>query len=102
MEHGRLAQICDLHPDGGLAVVEARFLEVTDDEGVEALPLAPCGVADDPGGDPATSVIGWKCLSGDVSLTGTPGAVVIQDGDVAECRINGFEPRSCATAWYSN
>ena len=33
-------------------------------------------------------------LPGDVILTGTPGAVVIQDGDVAECRITGFEPLS--------
>lgn len=33
-------------------------------------------------------------LPGDVISTGTPGAVVIQDGDVAECRITGFEPLS--------
>jgi 2-keto-4-pentenoate hydratase/2-oxohepta-3-ene-1,7-dioic acid hydratase in catechol pathway len=33
-------------------------------------------------------------LPGDVISTGTPGAVVIQDGDVAECRISGFEPLS--------
>ncbi len=33
-------------------------------------------------------------LPGDVISTGTPGAVVIQDGDVAECRIAGFEPLS--------
>jgi 2-keto-4-pentenoate hydratase/2-oxohepta-3-ene-1,7-dioic acid hydratase in catechol pathway len=33
-------------------------------------------------------------LPGDVILTGTPGAVVIQEGDVAECRITGFEPLS--------
>lgn len=31
-------------------------------------------------------------LPGDVISTGTPGAVVIRDGDVAECRITGFEP----------
>ena len=33
-------------------------------------------------------------LPGDVISTGTPGAVVINDGDVAECRIGGFEPLS--------
>jgi 2-keto-4-pentenoate hydratase/2-oxohepta-3-ene-1,7-dioic acid hydratase in catechol pathway len=33
-------------------------------------------------------------LPGDVISTGTPGAVVIQDGDVVECRIIGFEPLS--------
>lgn len=33
-------------------------------------------------------------LPGDVITTGTPGAVIIQDGDVAECRITGFEPLS--------
>ncbi len=33
-------------------------------------------------------------LPGDVILTGTPGAVVIREGDVAECRITGFEPLS--------
>ncbi|MEJ7872188.1 MAG: fumarylacetoacetate hydrolase family protein [Rubrobacteraceae bacterium] len=33
-------------------------------------------------------------LPGDVISTGTPGAVIIQDGDVAECRITGFEPLS--------
>jgi 2-keto-4-pentenoate hydratase/2-oxohepta-3-ene-1,7-dioic acid hydratase in catechol pathway len=31
-------------------------------------------------------------LPGDVLSTGTPGAVVIQEGDVAECRISGFRP----------
>jgi 2-keto-4-pentenoate hydratase/2-oxohepta-3-ene-1,7-dioic acid hydratase in catechol pathway len=31
-------------------------------------------------------------LPGDVISTGTPGAVVIEDGDVAECRISGFGP----------
>lgn len=31
-------------------------------------------------------------LPGDVISTGTPGAVVIQEGDVAECRIGGFKP----------
>jgi 2-keto-4-pentenoate hydratase/2-oxohepta-3-ene-1,7-dioic acid hydratase in catechol pathway len=30
-------------------------------------------------------------LPGDVISTGTPGAVVIREGDVAECRISGFE-----------
>jgi 2-keto-4-pentenoate hydratase/2-oxohepta-3-ene-1,7-dioic acid hydratase in catechol pathway len=30
-------------------------------------------------------------LPGDVISTGTPGAAIIQDGDVAECRITGFE-----------
>jgi 2-keto-4-pentenoate hydratase/2-oxohepta-3-ene-1,7-dioic acid hydratase in catechol pathway len=33
-------------------------------------------------------------LPGDVISTGTPGAVVIHDGDVVECRITGFEPLS--------
>ena len=33
-------------------------------------------------------------LPGDVISTGTPGAVVIQEGDVAQCRITGFEPLS--------
>jgi 2-keto-4-pentenoate hydratase/2-oxohepta-3-ene-1,7-dioic acid hydratase in catechol pathway len=33
-------------------------------------------------------------LPGDVISTGTPGAVVIHEGDVAECRITGFEPLS--------
>ena len=33
-------------------------------------------------------------LPGDVISTGTPGAAVIHDGDVAECRITGFEPLS--------
>jgi 2-keto-4-pentenoate hydratase/2-oxohepta-3-ene-1,7-dioic acid hydratase in catechol pathway len=33
-------------------------------------------------------------LPGDVISTGTPGAVVIQEGDVAECRITGFESLS--------
>ncbi len=33
-------------------------------------------------------------VPGDVISTGTPGAVVVQDGDVAECRITGFEPLS--------
>ncbi|WP_168121048.1 fumarylacetoacetate hydrolase family protein [Paenibacillus sp. HB172176] len=31
-------------------------------------------------------------LPGDIILTGTPGAVVIREGDTAECRIDGFEP----------
>ena len=33
-------------------------------------------------------------LPGDVISTGTPGAVVIEEGDVAECRITGFVPLS--------
>ena len=33
-------------------------------------------------------------LPGDMISTGTPGAVVIDDGDVVECRITGFEPLS--------
>ncbi|MDQ4002255.1 MAG: fumarylacetoacetate hydrolase family protein [Actinomycetota bacterium] len=33
-------------------------------------------------------------LPGDVISTGTPGAVVIQEGDVVGCRITGFEPLS--------
>jgi 2-keto-4-pentenoate hydratase/2-oxohepta-3-ene-1,7-dioic acid hydratase in catechol pathway len=33
-------------------------------------------------------------LPGDVISTGTPGAVIIRDGDVAECRITGFETLS--------
>ena len=32
-----------------------------------------------------------RLLPGDVISTGTPGAVVIREGDVAECRISGFE-----------
>lgn len=31
-------------------------------------------------------------LPGDIISTGTPGAVVIRDGDVVECHIAGFEP----------
>lgn len=31
-------------------------------------------------------------LPGDIISTGTPGAVVIRNGDVVECRIDGFEP----------
>jgi len=31
-------------------------------------------------------------LPGDIILTGTPGAVVIRDGDVVECRIGGLAP----------
>ncbi|HET7578330.1 MAG TPA: fumarylacetoacetate hydrolase family protein [Bacillales bacterium] len=31
-------------------------------------------------------------LPGDIISTGTPGAVVIRDGDVVECHIDGFEP----------
>ncbi|WP_407690825.1 fumarylacetoacetate hydrolase family protein [Rubrobacter tropicus] len=30
-------------------------------------------------------------LGGDVIYTGTPGAVEIRPGDVAQCRIGGFE-----------
>lgn len=33
-------------------------------------------------------------LPGDIISTGTPGAVEIRNGDVAECRITGFEPLS--------
>ena len=33
-----------------------------------------------------------RLLPGDVISTGTPGAVVIKEGDVAECRISGLEP----------
>ncbi len=33
-----------------------------------------------------------RLLPGDVISTGTPGAVVVQEGDVAECRVSGFEP----------
>jgi len=33
-------------------------------------------------------------VPGDVISTGTPGAMVLRDGDVAECRITGFEPLS--------
>ncbi len=33
-------------------------------------------------------------LPGDVISTGTPGAVVIRDGDVVSCRIDGFEQLS--------
>jgi 2-keto-4-pentenoate hydratase/2-oxohepta-3-ene-1,7-dioic acid hydratase in catechol pathway len=33
-----------------------------------------------------------RLLPGDVISTGTPGAVVIREGDVAECRVSGFEP----------
>ncbi len=31
-------------------------------------------------------------LAGDIISTGTPGAVVIGDGDMAECRVEGFLP----------
>ncbi|MDQ0113469.1 fumarylacetoacetate hydrolase family protein [Paenibacillus harenae] len=31
-------------------------------------------------------------LPGDIIMTGTPGAVVIRDGDIIECRMDGFEP----------
>lgn len=31
-------------------------------------------------------------LPGDIISTGTPGAVVIKEGDVVECKINGFLP----------
>ena len=33
-------------------------------------------------------------LPGDIISTGTPGAVAIRGGDVAECRIGGFKPLS--------
>ncbi len=33
-----------------------------------------------------------RLLPGDVISTGTPGAVVVQEGDVAECHVSGFEP----------
>ncbi|QIN81930.1 fumarylacetoacetate hydrolase [Rubrobacter tropicus] len=33
-----------------------------------------------------------RLLPGDVISTGTPGAVVVREGDVAECRITGFKP----------
>ena len=33
-----------------------------------------------------------RLLPGDVISTGTPGAVVIREGDVAECRISDFKP----------
>ncbi|RXT02805.1 fumarylacetoacetate hydrolase family protein [Ammoniphilus sp. CFH 90114] len=33
-----------------------------------------------------------KLLPGDIISTGTPGAVVIRNGDVVECHIDGFEP----------
>lgn len=32
-----------------------------------------------------------KLLPGDIISTGTPGAVVIRDGDIVECQIDGFE-----------
>lgn len=32
-----------------------------------------------------------KLLPGDIIATGTPGAVVIRDGDTVECRIDGFK-----------
>lgn len=32
-----------------------------------------------------------QLLPGDIISTGTPGAVVIRDGDIVECQINGFE-----------
>ncbi|MGM0876943.1 MAG: fumarylacetoacetate hydrolase family protein [Bacillota bacterium] len=31
-------------------------------------------------------------LPGDIIMTGTPGSVIIRDGDVVECKINGFKP----------
>jgi 2-keto-4-pentenoate hydratase/2-oxohepta-3-ene-1,7-dioic acid hydratase in catechol pathway len=40
---------------------------------------------------------------GDVIMTGTPGSVVIRNGDVVECRINGFKSlRNPVLAVYSN
>ncbi|WP_019412399.1 fumarylacetoacetate hydrolase family protein [Paenisporosarcina sp. TG20] len=32
-----------------------------------------------------------KLLPGDIISTGTPGAVIIRDGDIVECQIDGFE-----------
>ncbi|MCL6487376.1 MAG: fumarylacetoacetate hydrolase family protein [Alicyclobacillus mali] len=37
-----------------------------------------------------SQVMTWQ--AGDLLLTGTPGAVVIEDGDEAECRIDGMLP----------
>jgi hypothetical protein len=34
----------------------------------------------------------WDTPTGDVISTGTPGAVEVRPGDVAECRIGGFGP----------
>ena len=34
-------------------------------------------------------------LPGDILSTGTPGAARIQDGDIVECRIDGFDPLIC-------
>ena len=33
-----------------------------------------------------------RLLPGDVISTGTPGAMVIREGDVAECRVSDFKP----------
>jgi len=33
----------------------------------------------------------WTALPGDIISSGTPGATQISDGDVVECRIDGFE-----------
>jgi hypothetical protein len=41
-----------------------------------------------------TQAVGSTHFPGDVISTGTPGAVVIHEGDVVECRITGFEPLS--------
>jgi hypothetical protein len=41
-----------------------------------------------------TQAVGSTHLPGDIICTGTPGAVIIQEGDVVECRITGFEPLS--------
>ena len=50
-------------------------------------------VVDDMAFDPAALVAFhsrvFPLQPGDVILTGTPGAVVVEDGDVAECRIEG-------------
>jgi 2-keto-4-pentenoate hydratase/2-oxohepta-3-ene-1,7-dioic acid hydratase in catechol pathway len=32
----------------------------------------------------------FEWAPGDMLLTGTPGAAVVEDGDVAGCRIDGF------------
>jgi 2-keto-4-pentenoate hydratase/2-oxohepta-3-ene-1,7-dioic acid hydratase in catechol pathway len=31
-------------------------------------------------------------LPGDIISTGTPGAAPLRNGDIIECRINGFHP----------
>jgi 2-keto-4-pentenoate hydratase/2-oxohepta-3-ene-1,7-dioic acid hydratase in catechol pathway len=34
----------------------------------------------------------WTALPGDVISTGTPGATPVADGDLVECRVDGFPP----------